>query len=272
MNRLIRSGDPGRPDSSRQTLQDQQSVGDSQSLRGADHASSRRGSASPVSYFLPTRYEPNYKYPLVVWLHNDGADHRQVAEVMPHISTQNFISVGVRGSRACDSAGHQYSWLQSPLGGAIAEEAVFAAIDAVSERYSVNPSRIYLAGYREGGTTALRVALRNPTMFDGVISIDGKLPRGGQPLMQLSAARKLAVFSAVALEGTSYPLSEICDDLRLWHAANLRLDMRQYTVDDCMVVEVMRDINAWIMARVTGQQVGGCLPDNETIPVEFSAN
>lgn len=272
MNRLIRSGEPGRPHSSKQTLQDPQSAGGSQSLRGSQNAASRRDAASPVSYFLPTRYEPNYKYPLVVWLHSDGANHRQIAEVMPHISTQNFVAVGVRGSRACDASGHQYSWLNSPLGAAIAEEAVFAAVDAVSERYSVNPSKIYLAGYREGGTMALRVALRNAAMFDGVISVDGKLPRGGQPFAQLSAARNLAVLSAVALEGTSYPLSEICDDLRLWHAANLRLNMRQYTVDDCMVVEVMRDINAWIMARVTGQQAGGCLPDNETVPVEFSAN
>lgn len=236
------------------------------------HAETIRGATSPLSYFLPSRYEPNYQYPLIVWLHDDGSNQRQVADVMPHISTQNYVAVGVRAPRACDAAGHRYAWLQSALGGAIAEEIVFAAIESATQRYSVHPQRIYLAGYRQGGTMAVRIALRNPARFAGVVNIDGQLPRGGAPLLYLQAARQLEVLSTLSLESTRYPLDQVCEDLRLWHAANLRMDMRQYTVEDCMVVEVMRDINAWVMARVTGQRGLGCLRDHETVPVEFSAN
>lgn len=260
MNRLVRTDEFGPLSPPQQLVQHSLAV------------QPQRGSTSPLSYFLPSRYEANYRYPLVVWLHNDGANHRQVAEVMPHVSTQNFVAVGVRATRACEALGHQYAWLQSPLGTAIAEEVVFAAIESTMSRYSVNPERIYLAGYREGGTMAMRIGLRNAARFDGVISVDGQLPRGGQPLMNLAAARDLAILSAVSLQGTAYPMTRVCEDLRLWHAANLRMDMRQYTVDDCMVTEVMRDINTWIMSRVTGQQGIGCLPDHETVPVEFSAN
>ena len=260
MNRLIQTGAPDSSSLTQQSLR--------KSLQGDDY----RGAVSPVSYFLPANYEPNYKYPLIVWLHQDGGCDRQVADVMPHVSTQNYVAVGVRAPRAMDAAGRAFGWLDSPLGTAVAEEAVFSAVDVAMHRYSVNPSRVYLAGYREGGTMAMRLGLRNADRIDGVISIDGELPRGGRPLCDLEGARRLAILSAVAMESRRYPVERVCEDLKLWHTARLRMDMRQYTVDDCMVTEVLRDVNAWVMARVTGQPTGGCIPDSETTPVEFSIN
>ncbi len=272
MNRLTRTGDTGRTSKTQQTLQE---------ALQPDNARSETGS---TSFVLPSRYEANYQYPLIVWLHHDGGSHQQIVDVLPHISTQNFVAVGVQATRACDAAGHCYQWLPTPMGTAVAEEAIFAAIDAASQRFSIHPQRIYLAGYREGGTMALRVALRNAAQFDGAISIDGALPRGGRPLGNIDDARNLAILAAVSMMGQRYPLHTVCEDLKLWHAASLRMDMRQYTVEDCMVKEVMRDINAWIMRRVTGQPAAGsqqstgmlglesmCI-DHETTPVNFSNN
>ena len=265
MNRLNRSGDlhfdavTGRSLPTQQTLQ--ASLG-----RTAD-----REQANAFSFFFPAHYEENYRYPLVVWLHEDGGSQRSLAEIMPHISTQNFLGVGVRATRACDTVGHRYQWLQSPIGTAVAEDAVFEAINTAQTRYSVNPDRVYLAGYREGGTMALRIGLRNPGTIDGVVSIDGALPRGGRPLMNLAAARNLAILSAVAIEGKRYPMDDVCEDIRLWHAAGLRMDMRQYTVDDSGN-RVMRDVNRWIMGRVTGQNGCAFLPEYDSVPVEFSTN
>ena len=260
MNRLTRSGDTVGSSKNQQTLQE--------SLQ----PDPIREEVQQTSFFLPARYEPNYKYPLVVWLHEDGGSQRSLADVMPHISTQNFVGVGVRATRACDSAGHRYQWLQSPIGTAVAEDAVYSAIELASQRFSIHPDRVYLAGYREGGTMALRIGLRSPSLFDGIISIDGALPRGGKPLVNLQAARSLAILSAVAIEGNRYPMDQVCEDLKLWHAAKLRMDMRQYTVADCLIREVLSDINGWIMSRVTGTQKTGCAPELETVPVEFSLN
>lgn len=265
MNRLILSGPTGRSSSMQH------------SLRNSLEGESLRGAVSPVSYFLPARYEPKYQYPLIVWLHQDGGNHNQVADVMAHVSTQNYVAVGVQATRAMDNSGQRYNWLQSSLGTAVAEEAVFMAVEQAQQRYSLNPQRIYLAGYREGGTMALRLGLRNADRVDGVISIDGALPRGGRPLCNLDQARNLAILSAVAMHGDRYPMATVCEDLKLWHAARLSMDMRQYTVDDCMVSEVLRDVNHWVMARVTGQTpanqvVSQCLPDHETLPIEFSTN
>lgn len=272
MNRLTGTGEPGGTSMNQQTLQE--------SL----HAEELRGNSGAIRFILPSRYEENYRYPLVVWLHNDGASQNQAADVLPYLSTQNYVAVGVQGTRACDAAGHHYQWLQSPLGTAVAEESIFAAIDEASRRFAIHPERVYLCGYREGGTMALRLGLRNASRIAGVVSIDGALPRGGRPLGNLQSAKQLAIFAGVSMLSQRYPIQAVCEDLKLWHAAGLRMEMRQYTVDDCMVKEVLRDINAWIMARVTGSgtaQVGqecasgsesSMIVDHETNPVQFSTN
>ena len=45
------------------------------------------------SLFVPLHYEPNYAYPLLVWLHGAGDCHRQLKQVMPHISMRNYVGV-----------------------------------------------------------------------------------------------------------------------------------------------------------------------------------
>ncbi|NND96431.1 MAG: hypothetical protein HKN47_03770 [Pirellulaceae bacterium] len=107
-------------------------------------------------------YESNYQYPLIVWLHSDGFNENQIDHVMPHVSTRNYLATGIRGTRAIDSVGHQFEWHNSAAAIDATHEKVLCAIDEVSDRYSIHTSRIVLAGYRSGGTMAMRIALRDP--------------------------------------------------------------------------------------------------------------
>ncbi|MCG8651553.1 MAG: alpha/beta hydrolase fold domain-containing protein, partial [Pirellulales bacterium] len=120
---------------------------------------------SPQSFFLPLHYEPNYRYPLIVWLHNDGFNENQVEHVMPHISLRNYIAAGVRGVRAADSMGHRFDWHDSPAAFHAAEETVCHTIEVATQQFSVHPQRIVLAGYGSGGTMAMRVAMRRPQRY-----------------------------------------------------------------------------------------------------------
>src|SRR4029077_11870376 len=51
----------------------------------------------PVRTFLPTGYEPNYAYPLLVFLHGHGGSEEQVLELAPRLSRRNFVCIGLRG-------------------------------------------------------------------------------------------------------------------------------------------------------------------------------
>jgi phospholipase/carboxylesterase len=226
-------------------------------------------------FFVPVRYEAAYRYPLIVWLHSDGYNEHQISHVMPHISTRNFVGVGIRGSQAMDPSGSRFVWAQTPAAISRCEDAVWQAIDDACDRYSIHPERIFLAGYGEGGTMARRIALQRSSQFAGCISLGGRMPRGNSVLGNMHRARKLNNLWAVAMNSRSMTDEQFEDDIRLAADARLRFEVRRYTVEDEMVTEVLRDVNVWAMRIVTGEADAAskpAAPDWATIDVQFSSN
>src|SRR5579863_1467422 len=52
-----------------------------------------------IRTFLPTGYEPNYAYPLLVFFHGHGGDEEQVLRLAPRLSRRNYICIGLRGTQ-----------------------------------------------------------------------------------------------------------------------------------------------------------------------------
>lgn len=227
----------------------------------------------PRSFFLPVRYEASYRYPLIVWLHNDGFNENQINQVAPHISTRNYVGVGVRGSQAIDAGGQRFAWSDTPAAVSRCEDAVWQAIDDACERYSIHRERVFIAGYGAGGTMARRIAFKRSSQFAGCISLGGRIPRGASVLSNLESARKLKNFWAVATRSQLLTEAQFDEDLRLAVNARLRFDIRKYTTGDEMVTEVLRDVNAWMMQIVTGKDdPQPAKQDWTTVPVQFSSN
>ena len=51
----------------------------------------------PLRTFLPAAYEPNYAYPLLVFLHGQGGSEEQVLRLAPRLSRRNYICIALRG-------------------------------------------------------------------------------------------------------------------------------------------------------------------------------
>jgi phospholipase/carboxylesterase len=203
-----------------------------------------------LSYFAPEGYEANYAYPLVAWLHSAGGDERQLARVIPLVSTRNYVGLGVRGPAAAECRG--YAWPQSAEGIAAAEERVAEAIARTRQRFNIHSSRIFLAGFQSGGTMALRIALRSPERFAGAVSIGGAFPEGQMPLARLAQLHKLPLLIAHCRDSQTYPIDRVCQELRLFHAAAMCVTLRQYPCDDEMTTQMLSDLDRWLMEQVTG--------------------
>lgn len=229
--------------------------------------------ASPQTFFVPIHYESNYRYPLVVWLHSDGFNENQVNHVMPHVSTRNYLATGVRATRAADSVGHRFDWHGSPAAIDAAHDKVMTAVDEACDRYSVHRDRVVLAGYRSGGTMAMRIAMRQPEMFAGVASLGGRMPQGGNVLANLTSLRRRAIpmLWQVATDNESFDAQSLKSDIRSAMLVRAKVEIRQYTFDDEMNTVALSDLNHWIMNRV----VNGNAPTTEqwqSAPACFSSN
>ena len=204
--------------------------------------------------FAPLHYEPNYPYPLIVWLHGPGKDdERQLMRVMPLISMRNYVAVAPRGFHSGDAGSSLESldWPQTIDHIQEAERRVFDAVDTARKKCNVADRKIFLAGFSSGGTMAYRVAMNHPGKFAGVLSICGAFPHGHNPLSHLASARRLPVFLAVGRDSTEYSPAAACEDLRLFHTAGVSVALRQYPCGQQLAPQMLRDADRWIIEQVT---------------------
>lgn len=209
------------------------------------------------SFFTPAHYESSYCYPLVVWLHGSGNCERQLATILPGISSRNFVGASVRAalpyhdtsspSPSSWASTTGYAWRQSPQQIEVASECVDQLIGSAQRRYEIDPDRIFLAGQGGGGTMALRLALAQPRRFAGAISIGGSLPAGNTPLREFAALRQLPIFLAGGAASSRYQSERVCEDLRLLHAAGVGVTLRHYPSGDEVHPQCLHDVNAWMM-------------------------
>lgn len=209
------------------------------------------GVEAPVATFAPIHYEAAYRYPLVVWLHDAGQTEHDLAAIMPCVSTRNYVAI----APAAEAMGAEAvePWRESLDAVAETERLVFDAIETASDQFNVHPERIFLAGSGRGGTAALRVALANPASFAGAASLDGPMPRGGQPLRRVGAVRGLPLMLSAGSDSARYPEARLCDDLRLLHSAGCQLSIRQEPGDGDLTTTTLAELDRWMMAIVCGE-------------------
>jgi len=211
----------------------------------------------PLRTFLPTGYEPNYPYPLLVFLHGHGGSDAQVLRLAPRLSRRNYICIGLRGPRPLDPRpdGRQaFSWGLDGQTDALVEEYVFRAIEQTRRHYHVHSERIYLAGFCEGAALAYRLGLLYPERFAGVISLNGSMPRRGGPLLRLPEVRRLRLLIGHGIANAVVPLSLARNDFRLFYAAGLPVRLHTYPANHRIHPQMLRDIDRWVMQAIDDEQ------------------
>jgi phospholipase/carboxylesterase len=208
--------------------------------------------AWPLRTFLPLGYEPNYPYPLLVFLHGNGSSEEQILRLAPRLSRRNYICIALRGPVAGASRPDgcpSFSWGDDPTN-AMVEEYVFRAIEQTRRNFHVHSERLYLAGFREGATLAYSLGLTFPERFAGVISMNGCMPRRGGPLLRLPDVRKLNVLIGHGVANAIVPQRLARDDFRLLYTAGLSVKLHSYATNHRIHLDMLRDIDRWIMRQI----------------------
>jgi phospholipase/carboxylesterase len=211
----------------------------------------------PLRTFLPLGYEPNYPYPLLVFLHGHGGSEEQVLRFAPRLSRRNYISIALRGPHAAGVRpdGHPaFSWGADGPTDPVVEDYIFHAVLQTRRHFHVHSERIYLAGFCEGATLAYRMGLNYPEKFAGVISLNGHLPRRGRPLLRLPAIRSLKVMIGHGIANAIVPLSMAKADQSLLYSAGLDVDFHTYPSNHRIHARMLRDIDNWIIRHISNDE------------------
>ena len=207
--------------------------------------------------FYPLHYEPRYAYPLLVWLHNEGGDEKQIGRIMPLLSLRNFVAIAPRSLETPSATGPtcrsglQRSWRSNEHNFEDCVAQVMSALRMARSRFNIHARRIFLVGDGTAGTTALRLAMQFPDVFAAVASLgNGALP-SGRFLGNLTKARNVPVFlSMPGMDAVPEAEQQACAALRLLHAAGFEVTLRQYFCDQDRPPRLFADLNCWLMNLV----------------------
>lgn len=210
----------------------------------------------PIRTFLPTGYEPNYPYPLLVFFHGHGGNEEQVLRLAPRLSRRNYVCIGLRGSfdlgeRSNGRVG--YGWSRRGECDAMLEDYVFQAVEQTRRNYHIHSERIFLAGFCEGAAVAYRLGLSYPERFGGVIALNGTIPQNG-PLLRYPEVRQLKVLIGHGIANAVVPLANARRDFKLLYSAGVDVEMNTYPATHRLHPDMLRDVNRWIINHVTAEQ------------------
>jgi phospholipase/carboxylesterase len=217
----------------------------------------------PHILFSPMHYEPNYAYPLLVWLHGTGGDERQLMRIMPAVSMRNYVAVAPRGllveqptrlptfdlsiSAILQRPKEQYDWIQSEYHHwSTIEQRLFDCVTVAQERCNVAAHRVFLAGFGTGGTAALRLAMLYPERFAGAAAFGGEIPDGNRIFPSWQMTQPLSIFLGV--DGSAP--DHACRMMELFYTAGLAAEVQEYPDVKQLTSAMLQDLNRWMMQVV----------------------
>jgi predicted esterase len=120
------------------------------------------GETTPCLFSVPEDYEPTCRWPLVVALHGFGDDAANFHVFWKGAVLRAGCVLLVPQGELLADGGPGWAW------GAAADRVVRRALEAVQRRVNVDPDRITLLGFSQGGSVTYLTAFAHPYLFRGV--------------------------------------------------------------------------------------------------------
>jgi phospholipase/carboxylesterase len=233
----------------------------------------------PHRFFVPEAYESSYEYPLIVWLHSDGSCETELDNVMQALSTRNYVAIAPRANIKSRGS-ERYCWGSTHTDCGVAEELVWESVQSAVDQLSIDPNRIFLAGFGGGASMAQWIGLKYANQIAGVISLSGAFPKTTQALSNWKRARELSVLFTQCEGSTICSDQEMVRAIRIAHQSGLKYQFVQgKSPDGCsdfaddLDSSMLAVANRFAMSIVTGTDI--CLqpePVCESEGIEFGFN
>ena len=146
-------------------------------FRQEEFVSPYTGQVLPYNIYLPEDYNPEEKYPLVLFIHDAGAASGPVTQTLYQGNgATSWAEPEAQARHKCIVVAPEYpvitvddDWNYSHH-----LDTTIALLKDLQTRYSIDPDRIYTTGQSMGSMSSIVMMLKEPDLFAGALLVAGK--------------------------------------------------------------------------------------------------
>lgn len=160
------------------------------------------------------------------------------------------IAVSPRGIVA---AGDGYGWVDRQAGDDSYRAGVAALrefIGRLPEAYPVDPARLVVVGFSQGGAAGLSLAITAPELVAGVVVLAGYLPAWARVQITPANVAGRPVFIGHGTQDTTVPLSKAVEMREALEAGGADVSYHEYPTEHKVNRQGLKDLRQWLAEHV----------------------
>jgi len=204
----------------------------------------------------------------VIWLHGLGADGHDFVPLVPELIRPGWpalrfvfphapiravtINNGMRMRAWYDIRDMDFANRADVVGVADSVAMIEALIAREGER-GIPPSRVFLAGFSQGGAITLATGLQRREPLTGLIGLSTYLPAAHTAAERLAAgADAQPVFMGHGVQDPMVPFAAGEHSAKLLQQLGFAVEFHQYPIPHSVCADEIRDLGDWLQARLMG--------------------
>jgi len=207
---------------------------------------------------IHTIYRPHgaAPHPTILTLHGRGANAFDLLGLAPYLCGGKFMIICPQAPLETpigpDAVG--YAWYRASQSGMPDIDGMLESRAALQlflhdclKQYPIDPTRLAVLGFSQGGVMAYGLALTEPERFAGLAALSTWLPRELTPRLSISAA--VQTLPMLVQHGTQDPQIEIDrarDSVTRLRELNVPLTFKEYQMGHEIRPHGLHDLSAWM--------------------------
>ncbi len=211
---------------------------------------------------IHTLYQPagDGPFPTVLTLHGRGANAFDLLGLAPYLCGGKFLMICPQGPLETpigpEAVG--YAWYPMSNGGAPDVEAMLSSqkklqafLDECLKSYPIDPKKLVVLGFSQGGVMAYSLALPNPERFAALAVLSSWLPQELVPRLNVTDA--VQSLPTLVQHGTQDPMIEVArarSSVETLRQLRVPLTFREYPMGHEISARSLAELSTWLEEKV----------------------
>lgn len=203
-------------------------------------------------------------FPAIIALHGWGASAHDLLGLAPVLFDGHAVMLCPQGPVAVPFGGGQYGYGWFPLrAGQPPDVAAFQSaadslrefLDTALERYPIDPKRVIVTGFSQGGMMGYELALREPERFAGLAALSSWFPPQLAELMPKAPGHQ--DFPVLVVHGTKDSMIDVeqaRQSRELLRPYEVAITYREFDMGHEIRPEALRVILQWMNEKALGKE------------------